>query len=93
MAKKVPVSRNCPDCGVRPGEIHKGNCDVERCSSCGGQFIGCGCEDHDRFFARWTGFWPGSLEADALGVDLNEFIRRGYGTLFFVKPKGAKHGK
>ncbi len=33
-----------------------------------------GCKDekgemrHDPFFARWTGLWPGSAEAEALGL-------------------------
>jgi hypothetical protein len=27
------------------------------------QKIGCNCEGHDPFFARWTGIWPGHAEA------------------------------
>lgn len=91
--------QDCHDCGAKPGEIHAAGCDVECCSVCGGQRISCGCDDfeddnatlkvrrHDPAFARWTGFWPGKLEAEALGIDLNEFYARGYHKTFFVKPK------
>ena len=77
----------CHDCGAKPGEIHGPNCDVERCSVCGGQYIQCGCADHDPAFARWSGFWPGSLEAKAIGVDLNDFCSMGFYKIFFIKPK------
>lgn len=48
--------RNCPDCGAAPGSPHKENCDVERCSVCGLQRLGCNCKGHDKKFARWTGW-------------------------------------
>jgi len=59
---------NCHDCGAKPGETHMPGCDTERCSVCGGQKIGCHCEGHDPYFARWTGLWPG--EAEAMALDL-----------------------
>lgn len=61
--------RICPRCGAAPGEAHKNGCPVERCSACTGQRFSCDCGgQHDRFFARWTGFWPGELECIALGL-------------------------
>lgn len=64
--------QKCHDCGASPGEPHIEGCDVERCSVCGHQRIGCGCKGHDRRFARWTGIWPGKAEAAFLGVSLND---------------------
>jgi hypothetical protein len=80
--------RNCPGCGSIPGNKHSINaCDVERCSSCGGQRFSCCCGGkNDRAFSRWTGFWPGELESNALGIDLNTFHIKGYNKIFFIKP-------
>lgn len=81
---------SCPDCGVAPGRPHLSGCDVERCSVCGRQFLAAGCRGHDPAFSRWTGFWPGGLESDALGIDLNEFHRQGLHKILFIKPMRAK---
>lgn len=83
MLIKLP---NCPDCGAEPGKVHKDNCDVERCSVCGMQKIQCDHEGHDKAFARWTGFWPGSVEAAYLTIDLNNFMHD-YAHTFFIKPE------
>jgi hypothetical protein len=45
-------------------------------------------------FARWTGFWPGYVEASVLGLDLNTFYQRGMHRIFFIKPtKEGAHGR
>lgn len=45
----------------------------------------CRCAGHDKDFAKWTGFFPGSAESNLLGIDLNAFHRQGYAKIFFVK--------
>lgn len=58
--------RQCPDCGVEPGALHRLNCDVERCPTCGGQLLSCGHRPRTRFI-RWTGEWPGKSECREFG--------------------------
>ena len=70
--------RNCPDCGVEPGNVHQGGCDVECCTVCKGQHIQCmlededgnivgDCGDHDPEQAKWDGRWPGEAECEYRG--------------------------
>lgn len=33
----------CHDCNATPGSYHHPGCDTERCPSCQGQLISCGC--------------------------------------------------
>ena len=80
----------CHDCGAEPGHLHSDNCDVERCSACGGQRLQCNCKSHDKAFARWTGIWPGSAEAEFLGIDLNQLYETGIYRTIFIKPKVKK---
>jgi hypothetical protein len=71
---------DCPDCGAKPGEIHKlVGCDVERCPLCGLQAIGCGC-DWPRDVKRlpWTGEWPGKAECREWGWYAVMVEGRGY---------------
>lgn len=68
--------KNCPDCQVEPNQPHHEGCDIERCSTCGGQRLGCvsfgkGCRDHDPHLSKWIGYWPGEKEC----AELNWFVR------------------
>jgi hypothetical protein len=58
--------KNCPDCNVKPSEIHIPGCDVERCPACGGQRLSCDCET-DLKPLPWTGEWPGVVECREFG--------------------------
>ena len=84
--RKIPELQLCHDCGAKPGEIHSENCDVERCSVCGGQRLSCECEGHDKAFARWTGIWPGYAEVQLLGITLNDLYGKGMYKALFIKP-------
>lgn len=81
-----PALNSCHDCGAGAGDVHISGCDVERCSFCGEQLISCRHKKHDPLFARWTGFWPGWLEAKELGIDLNDLYAYDFHKIFFVKP-------
>lgn len=54
--------RKCPDCGVEWGSKHDDNCDVARCTKCGGQRLSCDCKNGDGDSDIWSGLWPGVME-------------------------------
>lgn len=58
--------KNCPDCGVAPGELHASGCDVERCPQCGLQAFSCGHDATERRMP-WTGEWHGFAQCRELG--------------------------
>jgi hypothetical protein len=39
------LDAQCHDCLTPVGGLHHPGCDVERCPKCGGQAIGCGCQE------------------------------------------------
>ena len=57
-SSEEPRASVCPDCGALAGQRHRGDCDVERCSDCGGQRVGCDCEGHDQEASAWSGEYP-----------------------------------
>ena len=72
----IKGDRICGDCGAVPGAFHMPGCDVERCGACGGQAISCGCPDeaYGANRQRWTGAWPGSLEAAHHGLFCHNLV-------------------
>lgn len=55
----------CWDCGAPVGSPHAECCDVEECTSCHGQRLVCGCEDHKSL--PFNGFWPRDKVCAVLG--------------------------
>ncbi|MFH1098357.1 MAG: hypothetical protein V1723_00290 [Candidatus Uhrbacteria bacterium] len=86
--KPHPNLPACRDCGARPGRVHMIGCDTERCSVCGGQRIQCECPKHDRRFARWIGVFPGTTEAQMMGINLNKLHKEYRGV--FVKSRRSR---
>lgn len=66
-----PKESMCPDCATPIGKPHKNGCDVERCTVCKGQRLGCTCKKHNKKKAAWTGYWPGELECFERGWTLH----------------------
>jgi len=55
--RQIEVRTNCPDCGAKSGFPHQDDCDIQRCSACGGQYITCKCDDHVPTESLWLGVW------------------------------------
>lgn len=88
------ANSTCHDCGVKPGEKHHYGCDVDICTTCGQQVMGC---EHAEP-GIWDGLWPGVKECKEMKLivtsekgyqerktdpsywtfDLNEAARRRY---------------
>lgn len=63
---KLDFAGKCYLCSVAIDEMHLEGCGIARCSKCGLQAIGCGCDnwwDVD----LWSGFYPGDIECARLG--------------------------
>jgi hypothetical protein len=55
MSVEIWMSEQICDCGVKEGELHHLNCDMEKCPICGGQSISCGC-CYKHFYPDYKGF-------------------------------------
>jgi len=56
------ATQSCHDCGVKPGEIHELGCDVDICTICHKQVMGC---EH-QIPGKWDGLWPGTAQCKEL---------------------------
>ena len=79
----------CHDCGAHVGDLHARGCDVECCSYCGGQLIGCGCRVPEDDRMPWTGEWPGAAECREFGWFAKLVPGQGWVTCGPGEPPGA----
>ena len=75
----IKGDRICGDCGAVPGAYHMPGCDVERCGcdKGGRQAISCDSCTDEEYFAnriRWSGVWPGQLEAEHHGLFCHDLL-------------------
>jgi hypothetical protein len=60
----------CPECGVKPGELHQDFCGLAVCAGCGQGLTGVclhGCRMSGSSRPPWSGTWPGAKECSEFG--------------------------
>ena len=62
---KTKIQAYCPECHVSIGMPHLDGCDIAQCYNCGGQRLTCQCKEPGN--DTWTGYWPGTKEAEEYG--------------------------
>ena len=92
----IKGDRTCGDCGAFPGAFHMPGCDVERCGcrQGGQQALSCSTCTDESYFAnriRWSGAWPGKLEAEYHGLFCRDEIDGKPATMaeMLQRPPGA----
>lgn len=54
----MSTKSSCPDCGTAFSQPHHNECDIERCSTCGGHRTSCDCATLDPSQSNWTDDLP-----------------------------------
>ena len=68
----MTMMKLCPDCGAPIGELHRADCDVERCPHCGWSALGCAhFHGDDPRRQVWNGKRLGEDDCERLGFYSN----------------------